>query len=198
MKKTEKIVLTGLLAAIVFVLQMLGTVIHLGTFAPAMPFLPIIVGAALCGTWAGAALGLTFGLAVLLSGDANLFIVIEPVSSVAIVMLKGLLAGLAAGYTYKLMEKINSIAAVMVAAIACQLANTGTFILGCYLFFAEEITKFSFVQDILGENPSAMKAIIVVFVAPSFFLTMGFNLVLAPTVSQIIKIGYKTFRKKIA
>ena len=56
--------LTGvaLLTAIVVVLQLLGSFIRFGTFSISLVLVPIVVGAALYGAWAGCWLGFVFGL----------------------------------------------------------------------------------------------------------------------------------------
>ena len=104
-KMTRTIVGMGLLTAIVVVLQLVGSFIKLGMFSVSLVLMPIVVGAALYGYWAGAWLGLVFGIVVLLSGDAALFLTFNPFGTIVTVILKGALAGLAAGFVYKLLEK---------------------------------------------------------------------------------------------
>ena len=70
---TLKIAVTGVLTAIVLVLQLTGAAIRFGTFSITLTLAPIIVGAALGGIGSGAWLGLVFGAAVLISGDAAPF-----------------------------------------------------------------------------------------------------------------------------
>ena len=59
MKKTEKISgtqrMTGMaiLTAIVIVLQLLGSFIRFGPFSISLVLVPIVIGAALYGAWAG-------------------------------------------------------------------------------------------------------------------------------------------------
>ena len=95
--KTSKVVGLGLFTAIVVVLQFLGSFIKFGPFSITLVLAPIVIGAALYGIGAGAYLGLVFGATVLISGDAAAFLTINPIGTVIIVLLKGMLAGLAAG-----------------------------------------------------------------------------------------------------
>ena len=96
--KTKKLVGIGLFTAIVMVLQFLGGGIKvLGMFSISLVLVPIVVGAALYGLKAGAWLGFAFGAAVLLSGDAAAFLVIDPAATVLVVLLKGAACGLMAG-----------------------------------------------------------------------------------------------------
>ena len=101
---TRTIVGIGLLTAIVVVLQFIGAAIRFGTFSISLVLMPIVVGAALYGVWAGAWLGLVFGIVVLLSGDAALFMGINPFGTIVTVILKGVLAGALSGLVYKLLS----------------------------------------------------------------------------------------------
>ena len=93
-KRISTRTLTGvaLFTAIVVVLQFLGAFIRFGPFSISLVLIPIVVGAALYGPWAGAWLGFVFGVVVLLSGDAAAFLVISPIGTILVVLLKGALA----------------------------------------------------------------------------------------------------------
>ena len=71
---TRKLVLLAILTAIVIILQILGAFIRFGPFSISLVLMPIAVGAALLGAYAGVWLGLVFGFVVLASGDANAFL----------------------------------------------------------------------------------------------------------------------------
>lgn len=76
----------GLFAAIIVVLQLIGGGIRFGTFSISLVLVPIVVGTAVYGWQMGGWLGLVFGAAVLLSGDANLFMTINPAGTIATVL----------------------------------------------------------------------------------------------------------------
>ncbi len=99
--KTKQMVGIGLFTAIVVVLQMLGGGIKFGMFSISLVLVPIVVGAAVYGWQAGAWLGFAFGVTVLLSGDAGSFMVIDPLATVLVVLVKGTACGLVAGLVYK-------------------------------------------------------------------------------------------------
>ena len=82
----------GLFAAIIVVLQLIGGGIRFGTFSISLVLVPIVVGTAVYGWQMGGWLGLVFGAAVLLSGDANLFMTINPAGTIATVLIKGMQA----------------------------------------------------------------------------------------------------------
>ena len=130
----------GIFTAIVIVLQLLGAFIKFGPFSISLTLIPIVVGAALYGPWAGAWLGFVFSMVVLLSGDAGAFLVVNAAGTILTVIAKGTLAGWASGIVFKAMSKTNTWLAAICAAIICPVVNTGLFLVGCKLFFMETIT----------------------------------------------------------
>ena len=106
--KVKKIVGIGLFTAIVLVLQFLGGSIRFGMFSISLVLVPIVVGAAVYGWQAGAWLGFTFGVAVLLSGDAAAFLAVDVAGTILTVLVKGTAAGLLSGLTYMLVQKLLS------------------------------------------------------------------------------------------
>ena len=104
--KTKKIVGIGLFTAIVLVLHFLGGGIKFGMFSISLVLVPIVVGAAVYGWQAGAWLGFTFGVAVLLSGDAAAFLAVDVVGTVLTVLVKGTAAGLCSGLVYRLVHTL--------------------------------------------------------------------------------------------
>lgn len=187
MNKTKTIVGIGLFTAIVVVLQLLGGGIRFGIFSISLVLLPIVVGSAIYGWRAGAWLGLAFGLTVLLSGDAGAFLAVDPLATVLVVLVKGTLCGFIAGLAYKLMEKINRMVAVVVAAIACPVVNTGVFLLGCQLFFLPTISEWAAAAGY--ENAGAY--MILGLAGINFLVELGANIILAPVITQLIKLGKK-------
>ena len=63
----QKIVLVGIFAAIVIVLQFFSGQIRFGPFSITLALVPIIVGGAICGPFAGAFLGFIFSAIVLMN-----------------------------------------------------------------------------------------------------------------------------------
>ena len=62
---TEKLVLLALLSAMVAILAYYGGFIKIGGVASiSLTLIPVVVGATLCGSWAGAWLGLVFSVMV--------------------------------------------------------------------------------------------------------------------------------------
>ena len=132
---TRLIVGLGLFTAIVVVLQSIGAAIRFGTFSVSLVLMPIVVGAALYGVWAGAWLGFVFGLVVLLSGDAAPFMVINPFGTIVTVILKGTLAGAAAGLVYKLLSGRETTGRLALVISSLLMMAGGVF---CIIFGAKE------------------------------------------------------------
>ena len=120
---TNTIIGLGLLTAIVVVMQFISMGLRFGTFSITLTLIPIVVGSALYGWGSGAWLGFVFGVTVLLTGDANLFLAVNIPGTIITVILKGTLAGAAAGFVYKLISKKNQIAAVIVSAVVAPVVN---------------------------------------------------------------------------
>lgn len=188
--KTQKVVGMGLFTAIIVALQMLASAIKLGPFSITLVLAPIVIGAALYGIGAGAWLGLTFGVTVLISGDASAFLTINPIGTVLTVIAKGMVAGIVAAVIYKAIEKKNKTVAVVAAGIACPIVNTGIFLIGCYLFFQEWlITVF---------GTTGFATVITGLVSVNFAVELGINMLLASVIVRIIDLGKKQLAKKNA
>ena len=185
--KTRKIVGIGLFTAIVVVLQLLVGGIRFGIFSISLVLVPIVVGAAVYGWQAGALLGLAFGVSVLLSGDAGAFMAVDPIATIGVVLVKGTVCGLLAGLVYRLLEKKNKVLAVIGAAIICPVANTGIFLLGCQLFFLPTITQWAAHYG----YADAGTYMILGLAGINFLVELVINIILAPVITRLIKLGKK-------
>ena len=176
---TEKLVIGAVLTALVIVLQFMGTFVRLGPFQISLVLIPIVIGAAKCGTLIGGWLGFVFGLVVLLNGDAAAFLAVNAAGTILTVLVKGTACGLAAGLAYRLLFKVNRILAVAAAAIVCPVVNTGIFLLGCLLFFMGTI------QEWAGSETVA-HYIVFGLVGGNFLVELASNLVLSPIVVRLL------------
>lgn len=178
----------GILTALVVVLQMLGQFIKFGPFSISLVLVPIVLGAALCGTKVSTWLGFVFGIAVLYT-DAGLFLEISPIGTVITVMLKGTLCGLAAGLVYNALNKKlkKNTFAVMAAALVCPVVNTGIFLLGCVVFFLEAVRGWG----VAGGFENVATYLIVGMVGINFLVELAINIFLSPVVVRIIGVSKK-------
>ncbi len=181
---TMKLAGIGLLTAIVIVLQLISLGMRFGMFSITFVLIPIVVGAALYGWKAGAWLGFVFGVVVVLT-DAGAFLAVDVIGTVITCLLKGALAGTAAGVVYNLIAKKNKIAAVIVAAVITPIVNTGVFLLGCVVFFFDTVSQWAAGAGF--ENVGTY--MIMGLVGINFIIELGVNLILNPVIVRIIDIG---------
>ena len=127
-QKIKRMAGIALLMALVFVMQFIGGMIPpVGGFSISLVLIPIVLGAAVFGPGAGALLGATFGAIVYINcvtgadpGGAMVFQA-NPVLCFLVVMGKGILAGVASGWVYRLISGKNRYVAMLCAAIVCPL-----------------------------------------------------------------------------
>lgn len=185
----QRLTLGAILTALVVILQLMGSFIHLGMFSISLVLIPIVVGAATCGPWIGAWLGFIFGVTVLLSGDAAAFLAVDVFGTILTVLLKGTLCGLCAGLVYRWLAKWNQYVAVFAAAIVCPLVNTGVFLLGCFVFFYETVAGWGAAAG-FGDN--AVQYMFLGLAGGNFLFELGFNIVLSPIIVRLLNITKKT------
>lgn len=182
---TETLVLGAIMTALVIVFQLLGTfTAFFGPFSTAVALIPIVVGAAMCGVKIGGWLGFVFGAVVLLSGGGAFFMVYDIPGTIITVLVKGTACGLAAGFSYQLLEKFNKYVAVLVAAIVCPVVNTGVFMLGCAVFFLDDVADIALA---LRSNDSGM-AVFWALAMANFIFELGMNVVLSPVTLRILNL----------
>ena len=176
---TRKITIIGILTALTAVLAMIK--IPIASTTTITLVLPVVViGAALFGPFVGA--WLTVIPNIIAFGEAGIFLVESPAGCVATLLLKGILAGFAAGAFYKLLSAKHPTGAVICAAVLTPVINTGVFLLGCYLFIWDKLIALA------GENGIGIGMLIVGMVVINFVIELVLNLVLCPTILRIIHI----------
>lgn len=187
-KNVKRLTGMALFTALIIGLQLLGSFIKFGAFSISLVLIPIVVGTALYGWIAGAWLGFVFGMVVLMSGDATLFLEFRPLATIFIVILKGILAGAVAGIGYKMFEAINTYFAVAIAATLCPLINTSVFLIGCYLFFMEIVSD---IAATFGFEGSGYSYLILGLAGGNFLFELVLNITLCPVIVRIVLLGRK-------
>ena len=183
-KSVHTLTLGAILTALVIVLQLLGSFIRFGIFSISLVLIPIVIGAAMCGTRISTWLGFVFGLTVLISGDAAAFMAFDVAGTIITVLAKGILCGLAAGLVYRQVAKWNVYVAVIAAAILCPVVNSGVFFLGCLVFFFGDLAAWAGGGDIV-------QYIILTLIGGNFLFELGFNIFLSPAVVRLLRINKK-------
>ena len=186
---TERLVLVAILTAVVVVLQVMALITRavLPMFAINLVLIPIVIGAAIGGVAVGAWLGFVSAVAILIT-DAAAFFAISIIGTILTVILKGVASGLAAAGVYRLLEKKNKYVAVLCAAVACPVANTGVFILGCLTFFMDTIKAWG-----AGAGfDNAFVFILVGLIGINFIIELVLNVILSPVVIRLLEIKEKS------
>ena len=186
---TKTMVLGAVMTALVIVLQLLGTfTAFFGPFSTAVALIPIVIGAAMCGVGVGAWLGFVFGLVVLISGGANLFLALDVLGTLVTVLVKGTACGLVAALVYRALEKFNRYIAVLAAAIVCPVVNTGIFMLGCIVFSMDDVPQLA---SALGSSATGV-ALFWALAMANFLFELGMNIVLSPVIVRLLNIRKKS------
>jgi len=168
---TQTLTMGAILTALVVLLQLLSANLKVaGMFSITLTLIPIIVGAATCGSLMGAWLGLVFGLVVLFSGGAEPFLTLNPPATLFIVFTKSIACGYIAGIVYKLLSKRNQTLAVAIASVVCPVVNTGIFTLGTVLFFSDYLSA------------------LIVLIVVNFSIELGINIILNPIIVRLLNI----------
>lgn len=184
--QVEKLALMALLTALVAVLAYFGGFIKIGPASINLTLVPVVLGAAMYGPWAGAWLGLVSGAIFFTTPDATFWLGMSVPGTIATVLIKGMLAGLFAGLIYTGLKKFNKYVAVIMSAIVCPVVNTGIFLVGCRIFFWDYV-----VGEASNGGQSVFAFIIIAFVGLNFVFELGANLILGPTIYSLINIKKK-------
>ena len=181
---TRRISLIGLLTALTVVLSYIRIpVVSTVTVNLVLPI--VVVGAILCGPFVGA--WLTVIPAIISFPEAALFMTYNLPGTVLTLILKGLLAGFVAGVVYEALAKKHPKGAVFASAVLAPIVNTGTFLLGCYVFIWPELVELA------AENGVGIGALLVGLAGINFVVEMIINIVLCPALVRVIELSKKKF-----
>lgn len=189
--KTRRMTGLAILSAIVVVLQVLSNFVKFGPVTITLSLAPIIIGAAIYGTGAGAILGFVFSAVVVITGvlgwDGGFIMLLMGISPAGLLITalgKGTAAGWLSGLTYKAIAKKNDLVAVICAGIVCPVVNTGLFVVGMMLFFADTLTAMAGGQNLVTYIVFGLAGV-------NFLVELVVNMVLSTGISRIIKAGKK-------
>ena len=184
--KIYKLVGTGILAAIIVVLQVVTTYFPTKPFSITLALIPIIIGAAVFDEYVGAILGGVFSIVVIIMcvigadvGGAMVWNA-NPFLCIVVCMLKGVAAGYVSGLVSRLISKKNTIIATAVAGISAPVVNTGIFLLGLSIFFRPVLFAWAGKTDIVFY-------VLFMLTGLNFLVELGVNMVAAPIIVRILK-----------
>lgn len=183
----------ALLMAMVVVMQFItASIPPVSGFSISLVLIPIVLGAAIFGAKAGALLGATFGVVVVINcitgADAGGHMVFQanPILCIAVVLGKGILAGLASGIVYRAFSKVNGYLAMVLAAIVCPVVNTGTFVLCMLTFYKDVLSVWAGGGDIMAYVFSGLLLM-------NFVPELIINIVFSPAGQRILRAVHGKF-----
>ena len=182
----KNLTLLALMTALVAVFQCIGLIIPIGFNVGAFALVPIVIGAAMLGPIAGLWLGFIFGLVVIVTGQAAAFYAFGVVQTVIVVLLKGALAGWVSGLMFKLIEKKNSLAAIITSSVLCPVVNTAVFTLASFTIFFPGIKGWA-----TGAGKDMISFVFLTLIGANFFVELGICLIFSTVAHRIILIGKK-------
>jgi len=175
----------SIMAALVVLLIFIGT-IQIGTFKITLALIPICIGSIIFGKFAGLFLGLLMGFIYLITGEASMFMAVEPFWTIILMLVKSGAAGFLSGLVYQLISKKDKDIGTWIASVVCPLVNTGLFIILTYIFLNSLVTE-------QAEGSNAFMFIVTGYVGVNFLVEFAISLVLAPMSIYIIKIFKNNF-----
>ena len=186
---TQQIVGTGLLLALEIIFQVIGNYVQFGPVSINLSLVAIVLAAVLYGPLSGAILGFFCGIIVLFSPSTlAIFMPISPIGTVLACLFKTTLAGLIAGYVYKLFRNKNQIVGTVVASILVPVINTGIFSTICLIFF-RPILASGAGNESFG---SMMTFLIVGFIGWNFLIELVTTIVVSTILALVL------VRRKVA
>lgn len=187
-QKIKRMVGMAILLAMIVVMQFISGVIPpIGGFTISLVLIPVVLGSALFGPGAGAALGGAFGVIVFINcvtgADPGGHMVFEasPILCFLVVMGKGILAGLCSGLVYRVLKGRNPYLAMLCAAIVCPIVNTGVFIACMLLFFIDVLSAWAQGGDLVGYIMSGL-------ILVNFLPELVINVVFSPAGERILQV----------
>ena len=183
----RKLVTLAMLVAVIVVLQTVGSGIRIGPFGLSLVLIPIVIGAALYGPIGGGVLGAAFGIMATIGcingtdGGGAMVFAANPALCIVVVMAKGVLAGLAAGWIYRLLQKKNSYLAMLSAAVVCPVVNTGVFLLAMFTIFQSVLQAWAEGGNIFLY---ALSGIVLVNFLPELLI----NVLVSPASQRVIHV----------
>lgn len=190
-ENTVKLTYLALLTAMVAVLQYLGSFVKFGMFSCTLVLMPIVLGAAICGPWAGAWLGAVFAGMVFVTGDATAFLMVNPFGTIVTVVLKGVAAGLCSGLVYTALKSKNVTVATTLSAVTAPIVNTGIFLIGCWVFFYDTVSEWGAAAGFANGTAYMFLGL----AGGNFILELAVNLILCPVIIRLLQmLNKKAFK----
>ena len=184
----------AILTAVVIAIQIVCTFIKFGPFSITLALTPIIVGAAIYGWKCGAFLGFIFSAVVYITGlmgydggFINAMMEYSAIGTTILCLLKGTVAGAAAGLVYKSIDKNSPTAAAYTASVATPIVNTAIFALGIITIF------YGFLSENAG-GESPLGVLFLSWIGINFCVELIVNVALGTVITRVVDYYNKKMR----
>lgn len=183
-QRIRKIAGVGILTALAVVLQFVANYITIGQVNINLALIPIVISAIIYGPFSGALVGGVVGVIVLFAPSTGLFLGYNVFATIILCTVKTSLAGLVAGYLFKLLRKINLSLGIISSSVIVPIVNTLLFFIGVLIFFL----------PLYGEDPTnAVKVLLSTIITINFLIEFLMCAILSPTLVYLIKLLDKRF-----
>ena len=179
---TRQIVITGLMLALMIVLQVIGNYLQFGPVNINISLVAIVLAAVLAGPLSGAIVGFFNGVMALLSPSTiAVFMPVSVVGTGLACLLKCTLAGFICGLVFKLLKKKNQTLALVVSSLLVPIINTGIFIIFALIFFRPVLEA----NVSNGAFPNIWMVLLIGFIGWNFLIELVSTGVLSPIVGTV-------------
>lgn len=183
-KRIKRMVGVASLIALAVVLQIVANYITFGPVSINLALIPLVICAIIYGPYSGCLVGMVIGVIILTAPSTQGFLGYNAFLTVVLCLLKTGLAGLASGFVFKLLKKVNVPLAVVIAAILVPIINSGLFLLGSLLWF----------QGLFGTNAKeAFSTLVSIVISINFAIELAINAILSPSLIYLLKTLDKKF-----
>lgn len=187
---TKSIAGTGLLMAIMIVLQIIANYVAIGPVSINLSLIPIAIGSIIYGPLAGLLLGFIDGIICIFApATMTVFIPVSIVGTIITCLVKTSIAGLVGGFIYKLIHKKNEVVAIITTSILLPLINTGLFVVFALLFFRPILIEYS-------NNGDIYSTLFLVLIGWNFILEFGSTSLFSPIVVRLVNYFNKHHQNK--
>lgn len=192
-KRIYNLVITSVLAALVVVLQIFASGLHIGAVTFSFVLVPIVLGSIIVGPYCGLFLGEIFGLITLFAGitGADPFTNVlwnnAPLRTAIICIVKAGAAGFVPGLIYQMIMKgkNRSLIASLLASASAPVLNTGLFVL-ISMSLSDVLQK-----NFAPEGVSTFYFLVILCAGINFLVEFATTIIITPTIFLAYKKAFK-------
>lgn len=187
-QKIKEMAGVAILTAVAVVLQIIANYIQIGTVSINLSLIPIAISAIVYGPFNGGFVGAVVGLVILSAPSTGFFFAHNAWATVLLCILKTGLAGIASGYLFKLLKRVNFSLSIVTSSLIIPIVNTLLFFIGVIIFFL----------PLYGSDSNeAIKILLGTILTTNFLIEVIITSVLSPTIIYLVKMLDKKFNLNI-